>query len=88
MFEKGLGFHRRVVEQIHLVGVIMRLDVEEVGICVLGRSVIEPRFFVRGKFCLQCRGDFLREIGLNGKNVSQIAIVIFRPKVLVVAGID
>src|SRR5262245_43023658 len=47
LFKKGLGLYRCVVEQIHLVGVIVRLDVEEVSIWILGRPSIEPRFFVR-----------------------------------------
>src|SRR5207237_5001542 len=60
----------------------------EVGIWILGRPVIQPRFFVWRKFCLQGGGYFLREIGLDGENVGQIAVVIFRPNVLVVARVD
>ena len=30
----------------------------------------------------------MREIGLNGENIGQITIVIFRPNVLVVGGVD
>src|SRR5215831_20206066 len=69
LFEKGLGLYRCVVEQIHLRGVIVRLDVEKIGIWILCRSAIEPRFFVRGKFRLQRRRNFLRQISLNSKNV-------------------
>ena len=50
--------------------------------------MIEPRFFVWRQFRLQGRGNFLREISLNCKHVGQIAIVIFRPNVLVVIRVD
>ena len=33
-------------------------------------------------------GNFLREIGLNGKDIGQIAVVIFRPNVLVVSRVN
>jgi hypothetical protein len=37
---------------------------------------------------LQRRGDLLRQIALDGEYVRQIAIVIFRPNVLVIIGVD
>ena len=70
------------------LGIIVRLDKEQIGFRILGWPAIEARFFVWRKFCLKSGGDFLREIGLNGEDISQIAVVIFRPNVLVVVGVD
>ena len=88
LFEKLLGFQRSVEKHIWPVRVIVRLNEEQIGIRILGRPIIESRFFVRRKFCLQGRGNFLREIALNGKDVGQIAVVIFRPNMLVIIRVD
>src|SRR5206468_12424229 len=88
LFEKLLGFQRSVAKHVRSIGIIVRLNEEQVGVRILGWPIIESRFFVRRKFCLQGGGNFLREIGLNGKNVGQIAVVIFGPNVLVVIRVD
>ena len=33
-------------------------------------------------------GNFLREVGLDGKDIGQITVVIFRPDMFVVLGVD
>ncbi len=76
------------MEHLRSIGVIVCLNKEQIGVRVLGWSPIETRFFVWRKFRLESGSNFLREIGLDGKDVGQIAVVIFRPNVLVVVGID
>jgi hypothetical protein len=76
------------VKHLRSIGPIVRLNEEQIGVRILGWPVIEKCFFIWRKFRLQSGSDFLREIGLDGKDVGQIAIVILRPNVLVVAGID
>jgi hypothetical protein len=88
LFEKRLSLQRGVVKHFPLAGVIVCLNEEQIGVRILGWPVIETRFFIRRKFRLKSGGNFLREIGLDGKDVGQIAVVIFRPNVLVVVGID
>ncbi len=88
LFEKRLSLQRRVAKHVPPVGVIVCLDEEQIGVRILGWPVIEPRFFIWRKFRLKSRGNFLREIGLDGEDVGQIAVVIFRPNVLVVVRVD
>src|SRR6266513_2531155 len=88
LFEKLLGFQRSVAKHVRSIGVIVRLNEEQIGVRILCRPAIEPCFFVRGEFRLKSRGNFLREIGLNGEDVCQIAVVIFRPNVLVIVRVD
>ena len=66
----------------------MRLEKKQVSVRILGWPAIEARFFVGREFCLEGGTDFLREIGLNRKDIGQIAVVIFRPNVLVGVGVD
>src|ERR1700730_19441131 len=70
------------------IGVVMRLDKEQISIRIFCRLTIKLFFYVRGEFRLESRGNFLGEISLNCKDVSQIAVVIFRPNMLVVVRVD
>src|SRR5947208_16192706 len=88
LLKKRLSLQRCVVKHLRSIGPIVRLNEEQIGVRILGRPVVETRFFIRRKFRLESGSDFLREIGLNGEYVGQIAVVIFRPNVLVVVGID
>src|SRR5207244_10219867 len=88
LLKKRLRLQRCVVKHVHSIGVIVCLNEEEIGVRILGWSPIETRFFIWRKLCLKSRGNFLREIGLNGEDVGQIAIVIFRPNVLVVVSLN
>ena len=82
------AFNEVVAEMIWSIGVIVRLNKEQISIRIFCRLAIKPCFFVRREFRLESRGNFLREIGLNRKDVGQIAVVIFRPNVLVVIRVD
>src|SRR6266576_3946095 len=88
VFEKLLGLQRSVAKHIWPGSVVVRLNEEQIRVWILRRSTIDPRFFAWRKLGLQRRGDFLREISLDRKNVSQIAIVVFCPNVLVIVRID
>src|SRR5438477_6566246 len=88
LLKKRLSLQRSVMKHLRSIGPIVRLNEEQIGLRILGRPVIETRFFIRRKFRLESGSDFLREIGLNGKDVGQIAIIILRPDMLVVVGID
>src|SRR5882724_6501154 len=70
------------------IGVVVRLDKEQISIWIFCRLAIKPFFFVRGEFRLESRGNFLCQIGLNRKDVSQIAVVIFGPEVLIIIRVD
>src|SRR5207237_3112725 len=67
---------------------IMRLDKSEIGLAVLRWAAFHSRFFYRRKLRLERFRDFLGEIGLNRKDVGQIAVVIARPKMFVRGRID
>src|SRR4029453_19228887 len=71
-----------------ILGVIVGRDEEQVGVGILGWALIEPCFFIWRKLCLKSRGNFFREIGLDGEDVSQIAVVIFCPNMLVAVRVD
>src|SRR4030095_7680511 len=88
LFEKRYGLQRRVAKHVPPRCVIVRLNEKQIRVGVFGWSLIKPRFFIWRQFRLKSRGNFLREIGLNREDVGQIAVVIFRPNVLVVIGID
>ena len=88
LFEERLSFQRRVAKHVHSIGVIVRLNKEQIGVRILGWPVIETRFFVWRQFRLQSSCNFLREVGLDGEDVGQVAVVIFRPNVFVVICID
>ena len=66
----------------------MRLNKEQIRIRILVLALSSRSFSFGGKFCLQGGGNFLCEIGLNRKDVSQIAVVIFCPDVFVVVRVD
>ena len=83
-----MAFNDVSLKHVHAIGIIVRLDKEQVSVGILGWPIIESRFFGWGKFCLKSRGNFLREIRLYGKDVSQIAIVIFCPNMFVVVRVD
>ncbi len=86
--KSGTAFKVLVGKHLLAIGVIVCLDEEEIGVGILGWPLIEPCFFIWRKLCLKSRGDFLREIGLDGEDVSQIAVVIFGPNVLVAVCVD
>ena len=76
------------MKHVYPVGVIVCLEKNQIGVRVLGWPAIETRFFIGRKLRLKSRGNFLREIGLNSEDVGQIAIIIFRPNMFVVVGVD
>ena len=88
LFEKRYGLQRRVAKHVPPRCVIVRLNEKQIRVGIFGWPLIKPRFFVWRQFRLKGRGNFLREVGLNREDVGQIAIVIFRPNVLVVIRID
>ena len=88
LFEKRYGLQRRVAKHVPPRCVIVRLNEKQIRVGVFGWPLIKPRFFVWRQFRLKGRRNFLREVGLNREDVGQIAIVIFRPNVLVVIRID
>src|SRR4029077_14688082 len=88
LLKKRLSLQRCIVKHLRSIGPIVRLNEEQIGVRILGWPVVEASFFIWRKFRLKRGSNFLREIGLNSKDVSQITVVIFRPNVLVVAGID
>src|SRR5438874_11534609 len=88
LLKQRLSLQRCIVKHLRSIGPIVRLNEEQIGVRILGWPVIEKCFFIWRKFRLESGSDFLREIGLNGEYVGQIAVVIFRPNVLVVVGID
>src|SRR5438067_8220078 len=88
LLKQRLSLQRCVVKHFRSIGPIVRLNEEQIGVRILGWPVIEKCFFIWRKFRLESGSDFLREIGLNGEYVGQIAVIIFRPNVLVVVGID
>ena len=67
---------------------IVRLHKSEIGFAVFGRLPLDLCLFDWRQFCPQFARNLLGQISLNGENVCQIAIVIFRPNVLVILGID
>ena len=58
-----------------------RVSAYQVGVSgsVSSSTPIETRLLIWRKLCLKSRDNFLREIGLDGEDVGQIAVVIFRP---------
>ena len=78
----------QLLEILHLRVEIVRLDEGEIGLAVLGRLARHLRLLGRRKLRLQFVRDFLREIGLDREDIRQIAVVIFRPDMLVVHGVD
>ncbi len=52
LFEKRLGLQRCVAKHVRSIGVIVRLNEEQIGVRILGWPIIESCFFVRRKFCL------------------------------------
>src|SRR2546421_10084403 len=76
------------MEHLPLAAVIVCLDEKKISIRILGWPAIEARFFIWRKLCLKSSGNSSRQIGLNSENVGQIAVVIFRPNVLVIVSID
>src|SRR6059058_4421792 len=88
LLKQRLSLQRCIVKHLRSIGPIVRLNEEQIGVRILGWPVIEKCFFIWRKFRLESGSDFLREIGLDGKDVGQIAIIILRPNVLVVVGID
>src|SRR5438105_12918468 len=88
LLKKRLSLQRCVVKHLRSIGVIVCLNEEQIGVRILGWPLIETRFFIGRKFRLESGSDFLREIGLDGKDVGQITIVILRPNVLVAVGVD
>src|SRR6266581_2248638 len=70
------------------IGIVVRLDKKQICIGIFCRLAIKLFFFVGREFRLKGRGNFLREIGLNRKNVGQIAVIVFSPDVLVVIRVD
>ena len=61
----------------------MCLDKSEVGLAIFRWLAFHLRFFAGRQFCPQFTRDFLCQIGLDCKNVGDIAIVVVRPKMLV-----
>ena len=55
----------------------------QIGFAIFGGPALDLRLLHWREFRLQFAHDLLREISLNGKHIGQVAIVIFRPKVLV-----
>src|SRR4029077_2892183 len=76
------------LQVLHRVLKIVRLDKSEIGLAVFRGLAFESRFFRGRKLGLERVGDFLREIGLNGKHIRHIAIIIARPNMLVTVGVD
>src|SRR4030095_52050 len=87
LFEKRYGLQRRVAKNVPPACVIVSLNEKQISVGVFGWPIIESRFFGWRKFCLKSGGNFLCEISLDCKDVSQIAVIIFRPDVLVVVGV-
>src|SRR3954453_754 len=55
---------------------------------VLSGCAANCRLFCRGKANLKLIGDRLRDSSLNSKNIRQVAIEMFGPKMGIVSGID
>ena len=66
----------------------MRPDKCEISLGILGRFALDLRLFARRKLCLKFVRDLLGKIGLNGKDVGQIAVVIAGPEMLVRRCVD
>ena len=66
----------------------MRLHKSQISLAILRGLAFDLLFFARGQFCPKFIRDFLGQIRLDGEDVGQITIVIFRPYVLVILGVD
>ena len=66
----------------------MRLYEGKIGFTVFSGLVCHLRLFPRRQLRLERIGDLLGEIALDRKDISELAVVIFRPKVLVVLSVD
>src|SRR5438552_14056872 len=88
LLQKRLSLQRCVVKHVHSIGEIVCLNEKEIGVRILGWSLIETCFFIGRKLGLESGSNFLREVGLDGEYVGQIAVVILRPNLLFVFDID
>ncbi len=77
-----------LVEIHHCIGEIVRLHKSKVSLAVFGGSLRHLRFFLRRQSGLEGIGDLLRQIALNGEDIGELPVVIFRPQMLVGVGID
>src|SRR4029077_9098684 len=67
---------------------ILRLDKCEIGFAIFCRLALYLRFFSGWQFGLEFARDFLGQIRLNREHISEVAIVIFRPYVLIILGVN
>ena len=66
----------------------MPLQECKIRFVVLRRFIFDPGLLCRRKLGLQFVRDLLSEIGLNRKDVGQIAVIIIRPEMFVGSRID
>ena len=67
---------------------LVALHKRQIGFAIFGRSALDLRLLHWRQFRLQFAHNLLGQVRLNGKHIGEIAIVVFRPHVLVRVGIN
>ena len=87
-FKELLSFFCIAAELVSPIKHLVALHERQIGFAVLSGSALDLRFFHWRQFRLQFAHDLLGQVRLNGKHISQITIVIFRPHVLISVGVN
>ena len=86
--QKLLSLFCIAAEFVRSVKHLVSLHERQIGSAVFRGPALDLRLLHWRELRLQFAYDLLGQVSLNSKHIGQVAIVIFRPHVLVVCGVD